>query len=285
VLHLVDRCRFADSRQLRLTLGRGLNERAFVRRLQTLFHAELLDRPPQQLKRWWAHGRAKHFVYGLGTEGHRLLYPDLHQKGAKTDWRLKNRRAEPLYIEHRLAITEAMLSFTLAAETAGLQVVAWHDGDAFHHATGLPRRLEVPWRSSKVDVPLHPDAYFALASPEGRRDHFLLEVDRGTEPIARSHMSGGSSILRKIAAYWQLYASRRNERAGMPSFRVLTVTTSETRVENMRALARAMDPKGRGSALFLFTTSDRITLDDPSPVLTAPIWLTPVEDSAPRPLT
>lgn len=283
MLHLVDRCRFVDSRQLRLTLGRGLNERAFVRRLQALFHAELLDRPPQQLKRWWAHGRAKHFVYGLGTEGHRLLYPELHRKGAKTDWRLKNRRAEALYIEHRLAVSEVMLSFTLAAEAAGLQVAAWHEGDTFHRATRLPRRIDVPWRGDTVAVPLHPDAYFALAAADGQREHFFLEVDRGTEPIARSQMNG-TSIRRKVAAYWQVYASRLNERVGMQSFRVLTVTTSETRVENMRALARAMDPKGRGSALFLFTTADRVTLDNPSPALTAPIWLTPREGEPARAL-
>jgi hypothetical protein len=70
----------------------------------------------------------------------------------------------------------------------------------------------------------------------------------------------------------------------MHSFRVLTITTSETRVENMRALARAMDPKGHGSALFLFTTADRVTLDDPSPALTAPIWFTPREGDRARAL-
>jgi Replication-relaxation len=280
VLHLVDRCRFVDSRQLRLTLGRGLNERAFLRRLQALFHAELLDRPPQQLRRWWVHGRAKHYVYALGIEGHRLLYPELHRKGAKTDWRLRNRRAEALYMEHRLAVSEVILSFVLAAEQLGLQVPAWHDGDSFHRATGLPRRIEIPWRGDSLAVPLHPDGYFVLAR-EDRREHFLLEVDRGTEPIARSQWSG-TSIRRKLAAYWQVYASRLNERAGMPSFRVLTVTTSQTRVENMRALARAMDPKGRGSALFLFSTADRITLNNPLPVLKAPIWQTPLAENTLR---
>ncbi|MBI3785554.1 MAG: hypothetical protein HY270_19350 [Deltaproteobacteria bacterium] len=91
-------------------------------------------------------------------------------------------------------------------------------------------------------------------------------------------------MYRKFAAYWQLYRGRLAERVGIPSFRVLTITTSETRVENMRTLARAMDPKEKGSALFLFTTSDTITLDDAGASLTAPIWLTPIEHSAPRAL-
>src|SRR5262249_20495355 len=74
VINLVDRCRFVDSRQLRLTVGRGLNERAFLRRLRQLFDAEFLDRPEQQLNRWWTKGEAtKHYVYALGIEGHRLL--------------------------------------------------------------------------------------------------------------------------------------------------------------------------------------------------------------------
>jgi hypothetical protein len=147
----------------------------------------------------------------------------------------------------------------------------------------LPRHIEIPTRGATVVVPLHPDAYFALSAGDGRREHFLLEVDRGTEPISRSQWTA-TSIRRKLAAYWQVYASRLNERVGMPSFRVLTITSSETRVENMRALARAMDPKQRGSALFLFTTADRVTLDDPAPALTAPLWFTPREGDTARAL-
>jgi len=281
VLRLVDRCRFLDSRQLRLMLGRGLNERAFLRRLQTLFHAEYLERPEQQRSRWWAKGAAQHYVYALGIEGHKLLYPELHKKGASTDWRLRNRRAQALYIDHRLAVAEVMLSFLLAGEMLNVQMVAWHEGNGFHRATGLPSAIDVPTQGGSIYVPLHPDAYFVLSTSDGRQDYFFLEVDRGTEPISRATWVR-TSIRRKLAAYWQLYADRVNERAGIPSFRVLTVTTSGTRVENMRRLARAIDPKQRGSAMFLFTTVDRISLNDPPPSLMAPIWLPPIQDEPGR---
>lgn len=285
VLRLADRCRFVDSRQLRLTVGRGFNERAFLRRLQQLFHAEYLDRPPYQLGRWWTNRQPnRHYVYALGINGHRLLYPHLHQKGAAgTDWRLKNQRVQPLSIDHRLLVTEAVLTFFLAGEQLGLTMATWLEGKEFHQATGLPQYVVITTPATEVDVPLNPDAYFVLAHAGGRRDHFFLEVDRGTEPVVRSQWNR-TSIRRKLAAYWQLYRTRVAERAGIPSFRVLTVTTSNTRVDNMRALARAMDPKHKGSSMFLFATTGQITLDDAAPALTAPIWLPPVESSPPRPL-
>ena len=262
VIRLVDRCRFLDSRQLRLTVGRSLNERAFLRRLRQLFDAEYLDRPEQQLNRWWTKGEAtKHYVYALGIEGHRLLYPHLHQKRAPTtDWRLRNHRVQALYMDHRLAISEVMLSFILAAEGINAQVHEWSEGNEFHHATGLPNYVQLATSNGTVDVPLNPDAYFLLVTGDGRREHLFLEVDRGTEPITRTTWRR-THIYRKLAAYWQLYRARIAERKGIPSFRVLTVTTSETRVDNMRALSRAMDPKHRGSTLFLFTRPLRETLN------------------------
>jgi hypothetical protein len=283
VIRLVDRCRFLDSRQLRLTIGRGLNDRAFLRRLRQLFDAEYLDRPEQQLNRWWTKGEAtKHYVYGLGIEGHRLLYPELHRKGAPTtDWRLRNRRAQALYMDHRLAISEAMLSFIVAAESINAQILAWTEGKEFHRATGLPGYVQLETADSTVDVPLNPDAYFVLSTGDGRCDHFFLEVDRGTEPIIRTTWRR-THVYRKLAAYWQLYRARIAERAGVPSFRVLTVTTSEVRIGSMQALARLMDPKRRGSPLFLFTTANSITLDDPTRSLKVPIWFSPTRNNAPR---
>ena len=283
VLRLVDRCRFLDSRQLRLTLGRGLNPRAFLRRLQQLFHAEYLDRPEQQLNRWWTRGEAtKHYVYALGIEGHKLLYPELHRKGAATtDWRLRNRRVQALYMDHRLALSEVMLSFVVAGEGINAQILAWSEGKEFHRSTGLPDYVQLDARTGTVDVPVNPDAYFMLAGRQGSREHFFLEVDRGTEPITRTTWRR-TFVYRKLAAYWQLYRARIAEHAGISSFRVLTVTTSETRVDNMRSIARAMDPKQKGSALFLFTTADRIALDDPAPSLTAPIWSSPIQNEATR---
>src|SRR5262249_42715262 len=118
---------------------------------------------------------------------------------------------------------------------------------------------------------------------DGSREHFFLEVDRGTEPLMRTTWRR-TFICRKLAGYWQLYRARIAERADIPSFRVLTVTTSESRVEHMLALARAMDPKQRGSAMFLFATLDRFTLDDPVPSLNSRIWFSPILDEGPRPL-
>lgn len=282
LLHLVDRCRFVDSRQLRLTIGRDLNERAFLHRLQQLFHAEYLDRPQQQLNRWWTKGEAtRHYVYGLGIEGHKLLYPELHRRGAgTTDWRLRNRRAQVLYLDHRLALTEVMLSLLLGAEGISAQVLTWSEGQEFHRATQLPQHVQLAANTGTLDLPLNPDAYLVLKVGAAEHDHFFLEIDRSTEPITRTTWRR-TSIYRKLAVYWELYRARVAERKGIASFRVLTVTTSQTRIEHMRVLARMIDPKQKGSAMFLFAPAAQILLEDPVKSLTAPIWFSPVDNTAP----
>ena len=51
---------------------------------------------------------------------------------------------------------------------------------------GLPDYVQLDTGDNSVDVPLNPDGYFVLAIDTGRHDHFFLEVDRSSEPIART---------------------------------------------------------------------------------------------------
>ena len=76
--------------------------------------------------------------------------------------------------------------------------------------------------------------------------HFLLEADRGT-------MSLQDRMYKKLRAYWRWFRDGgHRERLGIEAFRVLTITNSERRRDNLVKLAKQVDDAQRGSNLFLF---------------------------------
>jgi hypothetical protein len=87
------------------------------------------------------------------------------------------------------------------------------------------------WQSFQTplsaSIPLIPDGYFELGSAAGFRSVFL-EVDLGTEAVP--------VLAKKASLYLQLAASGEfSQNFGRSQFRVLLVTTSERRLQNIRA--------------------------------------------------
>jgi hypothetical protein len=86
-----------------------------------------------------------------------------------------------------------------------------------------------------------PDRVFALEfGDKSERILCFLEADRGTMPVERAKHDA-SSIARKLHAYaltWK--AGIHRSRFGISRVRVLTVTSSECRCENIRATAAAV---------------------------------------------
>ena len=156
-------------------------------------------------------------------------------KPARKKNRAENGAAEPaaLFIRHRLEINRVHL----LVQYRSIPVPGWWFGT---------------WQSfSKplvATVPLIPDGYFEVGSPQGIRAIFV-EVDLGTEAVP--------VLARKASLYVQLAASggftqifRRNQ------FRVLIITTSERRLQNIRqAIAKVTDK------LFWLGTLDLISAE------------------------
>ncbi len=88
----------------------------------------------------------------------------------------------------------------------------------------------------------------------------FLEADCGSEPLERTDGLQGdlSDFARKIIGY-SAYgeAGGHLEQFGVNNFRVLTVTTSQRRAENLVSLTQRLTSRGLGR--FLFT--DRETLE------------------------
>jgi hypothetical protein len=102
------------------------------------------------------------------------------------------------------------------------------------------------------------------------RINFSLELDRGTMDIKSRQLVGKSSFRRKLIGYYQLWQEGLHaSRWGFKAFRVLTVTPSEKRIENMLAAQREIVGE-QGSNLFLFTTPK--ALREKSPL--ADVWVT-----------
>ena len=104
-----------------------------------------------------------------------------------------------------------------------------------------------------------PDRVFSLAFADRTRLNFALELDRGTMDIKSRQLVGKSSFRRKLLGYYQLWKEGlHTSQWGFKAFRVLTVTPSEKRIENMIAVQREIVGE-QGSNLFLFTTPKRLS--------------------------
>ena len=107
---------------------------------------------------------------------------------------------------------------------------------------------------------------------QAKTAYFFLEADRSTMSNAR--------FLAKLTAdfhFWTTQVRSGQHPSGMKGFRVLTLTLSEERRDNLRRIAQEVDPKGRGLNMFWFVCER--SYQARSQELRAPIWQTPQDDT------
>ena len=152
-------------------------------------------------------------------------------------------------------------SLTLALNSLkGANITTWQQGPQL--------KAEVKLKGQRLAVIT--DGYFTIQH-KGQQHHFFLEADRSTMTTKR--------YLRKLRAYWLWWKTGGHQRKfSIPRFRVLTLTTSEKRKENLRTLAKLADDGKRGSPMFLFACEKSLELQQPSTILN-PIWQSPLDDA------
>lgn len=253
ILQEVADYRFLDTRHI-LALHPDMAERTLKRRLELMFRAGLLDRPPQQLSYYRA---SSHIIYALGRQGARLV---LSGKAAELDWTAKNKRVKSLFLRHGLMIANFRLILTLALQTTKhSRLVNWQIDD-------LSDRVE----AEGLRLPVRPDAFLTI---EDKDDwlHFFLEADRSTMNQQR--------FLDKMKAYWHYWQQdRQRKKFEISKFRVLSITISEERNQNLRQISRQADDSRQGSRMFWFACEKSYNLDKPATIL-EPIWQTPQDDT------
>ena len=260
ILQLVGLCRFVTRLQVQRYLfpieksdKQHSQKNVVTRRLMLLYHNGYVDRlhPPIA-----AGCGSSPIVYCLERKGASLVEREFGMELPDILFRKGQRERGLLFLQHTLAVNDFRIAIILASRQHGFKILRWLDERSLRKHGAKQGLQEIASAMGKRGGIL-PDAYFTL-DLVGKKASFFLEIDRGhTE---------GRRIRRKAEIYWRYYDSRLYEQQfGAKSLRVLTVTTSDRRLGNMKAWAE----EAKGGTVFWLTTEQLV---EPKGVLTKPIW-------------
>ena len=240
-------------------------------RLRFLYQHGYLERILRPIHPWLgSHGPA----YRLAARGARLLAEctgtslhEFHYWGRGDDKDARQTQVTSMFLEHGIAAASVRIAIERAALANGCRIEVWHDE--------ITVRRNREWDSVMVAlsperqperIPIIPDGYFVLTTPQGR-GHFFLEVDRTTETIANRWQ-------RKIWGYKEYVLSggfhqRYALNGPQTPLRILTTTLSPERAQNLKVAAERYGPP-QAAQLFLFAPLSDISTHNP---LTSVMWL------------
>lgn len=158
-------------------------------------------------------------AYTIGREGVPVLIEHGYAPRELADRRLRQNELKELGIRHAVFISDIHVKIILLSRAAGLTLSNWIEG---------PSLWDKVTTSDNVVVPIRPDAWFTIDTPDDR-SHFFLEADRGT--MAHSRMR------EKVAGYAAYFHQRKhlNKYEGMERFRVATITETPGRAQGLAA--------------------------------------------------
>ena len=241
--------RFLNTAQI-LALRAG-SKGHFQHRLTSLYQLGYVDRPEGQKA---FNLPSDHIIYSLGKKGAELAFPDERDRKL---WARLNAKISSPNLEHALMVSQFRIVLTLALQTHGGKITRWLQGYE------LKDKLTLRGRLSPAIVP---DGFFTIDVGDGLY-HFFLEADRSKMNHRR--------FLEKLRAYWDWWRDKTyNEWLDITKFRVLTITDTEGRKENLRVTSKEADTRREGSNMFLFACEKDYSLKNPKAVLEA-IWASP----------
>jgi hypothetical protein len=244
--------------------GQGRSERGRLvhcqHRLKLLYHNGYLTRDERPTK--LSQGREA-LVYFLDSLGAKLLASYRKVDMSELDWRPRDNiaGANHLFIDHLLHTNDVRISLTRAATADGWEVARYID-DRDLRRKEMKEYVQLPGESERVAIV--PDGFLSLQRDKDTFHHFL-EVDLRTV-VGLSSKTGRRDWSRKVRAYLEYYQSGRYAtRYSAKIFRVLTVTTGVTRLQNLQEITEDVG----GKNLFWFTTLEKIAA---MRSLREPIW-------------
>src|SRR5712692_6810102 len=162
-----------------------------------------------------------------------------------------------LFLNHALETNDVRIAVIQATLAKGYIVEQWLDDTELKRQEVKDFVTVSSEAGHRTKVPIIPDAYFVLHLGN-QRAHFFLELDRATMSNKR--------WKRRILAYKKYVESGKyHERYKTNSLRILTVTTTPQRLDNLKHTTA----NAGGDDLFWFTTLSEATTND---VLSSPIW-------------
>jgi hypothetical protein len=263
-----------------LALLDGGSAQNVKRQLRALWAHRYLLRPTVQLKTVAITGPLP-LVYGLSNRGARLLRDHGHLIDTDIDWSENCHRAGVAFIDHAVARSRFMAAIEMAVRSRS-DVTLMEASAIVAQAPEKTQRARYPlkWtarvpdgRGGEVAASVISDEAFALVFDDGTASYFLVEIDRGQMPVRRNGRSREETVagkrrlrtfyMHKLAAYYHGWRQRRHvEQFGVDQVRVLTVTTSEKRIDTMLDALREVT-NGKGSELFLFLADEELRSGNP----------------------
>ena len=230
-----------------------------LHRLKLLFHHGFLQR--EELPHLLAEGR-KPFVYRLDKRGAETLATLDEVMVEELDWRPGEEQGH-MFLDHLLTSNTVRVAIARSAKRHGFTLERWLDEKTLKHF-----QKDTVTLTSKTgrqqSAAVVPDGYFHLYTGT-HYYHQFIETDLRT--VTGSSITWGRRTwARKVMAYIEYYRSGKyHDRYHTKSMRILTVTTGEKRLANLRAITEASGGKSR----FWFTTLEQVESAD---VLVDPIW-------------
>jgi len=264
IIKLTHDYRFLNSDQIKVLVdgsGQGI-----LRRLKKLFHYGFLDRPLSQIN-YPLTGTQK-MVYALGDKGADLLAEKFGIDRGKIKWNEKNKEVKDRHIQHTLMISDFRVCLQKALDkVSGTHLLFWEK----ENSKELKDYVYIKGsRGRKIKAPVVPDGFFGIQDQKGKM-YFFLEADQSTMTNAR--------FFKKMKAYWNWWKQgRHTKRFGIKAFRVLTITKTEKRKENLREITKKADDRQRGSLMFWFTSERNYSSQETESIL-RPIWQTAKDNS------
>lgn len=266
IIEAIFNCRVLTSAQIERLLfdGASQGERICRRRLQKLYHHEYLAREELPVKASEGSAPYLYFLDRLGAEA-------LAQWCGvdSSAWTPKKNKVQPLFLHHRLATNDVRIAATVDARARGYALVRWVDEDALNADKETVTVTDATGKDQTVC--LVPDGYFEVLVG-GVVYHFFLELDRATETGVSAKWRDWAG---KIGLYLAYYGTGRYQaKYQTADLRVLTVTTSRERAENLRAATVKAGGKGR----FWFATLPEVMAGS---FFRDPLWQA-ASDATPR---
>ncbi|MEW5960026.1 MAG: replication-relaxation family protein [Chloroflexota bacterium] len=258
--------------------------RACTSRLRFLYDAGYLE--PEEQPTRLSEGRAP-LLWFLSKQGRDFVAQIRKVAPKKLDWWPAGSFSAS-FLPHRIAISDFRIAVNLAATRQDFEIKMWLDDHELRQIHSQPAEKVSLTRPKDPDDPesevveqkvsIVPDGYFWLGT--GKNFHQFVEVDLRTVTGQYSD-PGLKDWARKVRAYSEYYKSGKYQLrypAAGSSMRVLTVTTGERRLQNLKMITEKVIGPDNDSGLnrYWFCTFDKIspTYEDffSETVLTGKIW-------------
>lgn len=226
-------------------------------RMRALLHAGLVIRVFMPVR---PYDRKAHTVYAISASGARTLAE--MRGGLRPRHLTETERRSGLFLDHTLRRNDVRICLELLNRTTpGFQLLVWRQAPEEIRGSAVVRI-----RSRHERVPIVPDGFFAV-SWNGTVNAFALEIDMATVRLERMAVR-----YKAYHKWWREGGARA--RYGPAPLRVLTMTTTPSRLTSLRNVASAVVENGRfGSRLFWFSLLGIADLDQPEKLLGA-AWTT-----------